>query len=411
MPAMSPQDSYPAFKGDRISLAEARRTGGGPVAGRYRAGRIEDESGSIEVRIRGPAPVPDGAWVSGRLEQGGSGWELLERIVHTVPRPGRAPGTDPARVRWLSENRTRLLRFIREYFEQEGFLEVETPQLVRCPAVEAQIHALEAGEGFLSTSPELHLKRILAGGNERIFEIARVFREEERGRRHLREFTMLEWYRAFGGTEHLVRDLEALVAGLSALFGRPVPARPFPRRSWRSLFVEAVGLDPFSFPDRGRACEAMARKARSCGFVPPGAGGSFEDLCEGLWAHEVEPRLGRMGALFVTEFPEWTAALARTRNSGGLTVAERLELYLDGIEIANGYHELNDPEANRRRLQACNEARRNAGRPPYPEDGGFFGALEAGMPPASGAALGLERLLMWLLGKDHISEVVFFAPP
>jgi len=289
----------------------------------------------------------------------------------------------------------------RRFFGKAGFVEVSTPTIVTCPAAEARLHAIPAGERYLRTSPEIHLKRLLADGMERIFEIGPAFRQEEVGVRHLEEFTILEWYRAFAPLGQIIKDCEALVAGACRTLGRHNLALPIERKTWRQAFRDVVGVDPFEARPTETLRQALRAEAEKAGLVL-GTEPVFEDLCEGLFVAVVEPTLKTYEALILTDFPAWTAALARIQKRGPVEVADRFELYLGGTEIANAYHELNDPAANRARLESCNRLRTQAGRRAYPPDEKFFNDLEKGMPPASGAALGVDRLLMWLLDTPDI---------
>lgn len=278
------------------------------------------------------------------------------------------------------ELRARVLRGIRAFFAERGFLEVETPHRIPANAPEPHIDAVPSGEWYLHTSPELAMKRLLAAGYPRIFQICRCWREGERGKRHLPEFTMLEWYRAQADYRALMRDCEDL---LTALGFAPDAARPWPRIAVDEAFRRWAGTTPEAALDAG----------------------TFDELV----AFGIEPALAGLGTpAFLVDYPAACAALAR-RKPGRAELAERFELYVGGLELANGFSELTDPEEQRARFEADREARRRTGRDPYPLPEPFLDDL-ARMPPAAGIALGVDRLVMLLAGAETIDEVVAFGP-
>ncbi len=291
--------------------------------------------------------------------------------------------------------RSRALTAIRGFFIARGFLEIETPVRIPAPAMELHIDAPPAGPGhWLRTSPELHMKRLLAAGCERIFQMGPCFREGERGARHNPEFTMLEWYRAHSGSDEILEDTEALVRhvaqaarGGTTLMGPGGGtvdlAPPWQVLTVREAFLTWAGWDPVAAYDPDR----------------------FDlDL-----VNRVEPALPRDRPVVLSDYPAAAAALARLK-PGDPAVAERWELYIGGLEIANAYGELTDPQVQRARFYACAEARRALGRDVYPLDEAFLGALEAGLPPSGGIALGVDRLVMLLCGAKAIEEVRPFCP-
>ena len=284
-----------------------------------------------------------------------------------------APGT----LRFRSD----VLATVRLFFRQQGFCEVETPTLVRSPGMEPQLCAVPAGERWLITSPEYHMKRLLASGMDRIYQIARCFREDERGAHHAREFTMLEWYRAGVGYEALMEDCEALLAHLLPLHrGAASLAAPFERLTVAEAFLRHAGADASALP---------------------------EDDFFRLLVERVEPQLGRQRPTVLYEWPAAYAALARLKPDDP-AVALRFELYAGGIEIANAFDELCDAAEQRRRLLGEQATRRARGLEVYPLDERFLDAVGR-MPAASGIALGLDRLVMLLWGARHIEEVRAFA--
>ncbi len=291
------------------------------------------------------------------------------------------------------ELRSRVIRAIRGYFEGEGFLEVQTPVLTRSPAPEPHIDAVSTSCGrFLITSPELHMKRLLAAGFERIFQIGPVFREGERGRLHLPEFTLLEWYRLGADYRKLQEDCVHLIRFVCRAIGQP---HPFPyhertldaERPWEWITVR----------------EAFRRYA---GWEPgPQADPDRFDLD---LVGKVEPNLGHPAPSILYDYPADQAALARLK-PGDPTVAERFELYWAGIELANGFSELTDPVEQRERFARTLEQRRRAGQKVTPMPESFLDAL-AKLPDCAGIALGVDRLVMILGGQQRIEAVVAFPP-
>ena len=264
---------------------------------------------------------------------------------------------------------------------------------IPAPALEDYIDAEPAGEHFLRTSPELHMKRLVAAGCSRLFQIGPCFRRGEQGRRHLPEFTMLEWYRAPADYRDILDDaVELLRSVAQAVIGgtrlRYCATEVDVGEAWEELTVD----------------EAFARFA---GVTATEAveTGEFERVL----SEQVEPHLGCGRPTVLLDYPLDLAGLAR-RKAGMPPRAERWELYVGGLELANAYSELIDAEEQRRRFAATAEMRREQGRPVYPLDQRFLGALDAGLPPCGGIALGVDRLLMTLCSAACISDVVAFPP-
>ena len=267
--------------------------------------------------------------------------------------------------------RARVMRQMREFFDSRGFIEVDTPVRIAAPAPEPHIDCPQVAPverpTFLRASPELQMKKLLASGMARIYQIGPCFREGERGRRHNPEFTMLEWYRADADYMDILDDMESLVSevlGVSA---------PFDRLAVRDAYRRWAGWDPFAEWDADRFDVDMAVK--------------------------IEPSLPK-SPVFLMDYPPAAASLSRMRGE----VAERWELYVDGIELANAFSELVDPEEQRRRFELAREDRRRLGEADYPIDGEFLEAL-ARMPPSGGVALGVDRLVMLACNADGISAV------
>lgn len=298
------------------------------------------------------------------------------------------PNWGLARKRQHLEQRARIVHTIRAFFVAAGFLEIETPHLLPGNAPELHIDPVAAGDGFLHTSPELCMKRLLAAGYRQIFQLCRCWRLGERGARHLPEYTMLEWYRQGCDYQALMDDCEALLRAL-------VPAGEL---SWQGEAVDLAA--PWELLT---VREAFARHAA----VPLDralAEGRFDEAM----ALEIEPHLGRGRPTFLHEYPAACAALAR-KKPGAPELAERFELYIYGLELANAFSELTDPDEQRQRFICEEEERRRAGKTPVPLPEKFLAELGT-LGSAAGIALGVDRLVMLLTGAATIDEVVAFTP-
>jgi len=307
-------------------------------------------------------------------------------------RPGAS--LDPLRPR------APVLRAVRAHFDAEGVLEVETPSLGSRTVTDPSIESLTARDGagrawYLQTSPEFAMKRLLAAGSGSIYQITRAFRDGERGRHHNHEFSMLEWYRVGFDHHRLIDDIDML---LDAILG----SDPSRRLTFREAFSRHLGLDPLTAPltDLHDAC-------RSRGFESRVAGAGRDECLDWLLCVAVQPALGS-GRVYLLDFPASRAALARVR-TGSQPVAERFELYIDGIEVANGYHELRDAEELRRRMQRDIKVRSRMGQPVPEVDDRLLAAHEAGLPACAGVAVGLDRLVMLAGRYQSLREVLAFA--
>ena len=285
--------------------------------------------------------------------------------------------------------RHRLAREIRRYFDDRDYLEVTTPVRIPAPAPEEYIESIPAGGQFLRTSPELAMKVLLSRGYERIYQLGPAFRAEERGRRHREEFTILEYYQA--GLDYL--GLLELTAGLL----REAAQRLFgvPRLHYRGNWIELGGE-----PERLTVAEAFRRFA-GCSVEEAEQRDCFDELM----VTKIEPELGRGRPTFLCDYPAARASLARLRPDDS-AVAERWELYLEGLELANAYGELIDSVEQRRRFREAAAFRARQGMLAYPEPEDFFAALDRGLPPCSGCALGFDRLVMVFADAADIAEVV-----
>ena len=274
------------------------------------------------------------------------------------------------------KTRAGVLRTIRAFFDARGFVEVETPVRIPAPAPEPHIDCPPSGDWFLRASPELQMKKLLAAGLPRIYQIGPCFREGEKGRRHNPEFTMLEWYRADADYNDIAADMEALVAEVLRTSKNSFLPTPFARITVREAYLRWAGWDPVETWGQDRFDFDMATK--------------------------IEPNLPKE-PLFLMDYPAPAASLARLKASDP-RVAERWELYVGGMELANAFTELTDPGEQRRRFEAARSERRALGEADYPLDEEFLSAL-AHMPRAGGVALGVDRLVMLACGAASIGEV------
>jgi lysyl-tRNA synthetase class 2 len=289
--------------------------------------------------------------------------------------------------------RCQVLRSIRSFFEERGFLEVDTPVRTTAPAPERHIEAIAAEDGhFLVTSPELYMKRLLAAGYEKVFQVSHVFRKGERGRRHLPEFTLLEWYRAGSTYLDLQTDCRDLLTSVCRASGRS--------KGWFYL-DEWLSVD--GEWDKYTVREAFSRFA---GWEPGNR--PDEDRFDRDLVEKIEPRLGFPRPCFLSDYPSSQAALARLKE-GDPTVAERFEMYWAGIELANGFSELTDATEQLVRFHETLEERQRAGLARYPLPEAFLKSLEH-LPPCAGIALGVDRLIMLLAGASSLDSIVAFPP-
>ncbi len=288
--------------------------------------------------------------------------------------------------------RAAMIQSIRRFFLDQGFLECETPLRIPAPAPEPHIDAIASDEWFLQTSPELCMKRILAAGYPKIFQICKCFRAGERGAFHLPEFTMLEWYRTGADYRTLMDDCESLTARVAGELGlggavswqgkRIALLPPWERITVREAFTRYAGLS---------VEEALRR-----------------DCFDETMVSAIEPHLGMERPVFLYEYPTELGALARV-NAENPEVAERFELYIAGLELANAFSELTDVEEQRRRFEKASRDRRLKNCPAYPLPERFLESLSR-MPPSAGIALGIDRLAMIIADQATIDTVVAFTP-
>lgn len=298
------------------------------------------------------------------------------------------------------ELRARMLRAAREYFAATRALEVETPLLSQAAVTDVHLQSIQARAmertGYLHTSPEYAMKRLLAAGCGDIWQVCKVFRDQESGRWHNPEFTMIEWYRV--GIDHhaLMHDVERLIAAM-------LPTGGFDRTE-RLTYQEAVQLH--AGVDALRDSTALiAARLESAGIEVPASVREERDACLDLMMSTlVGPRLGSERLTFIYDYPASQAALARVRGE----VASRFEVYWHGVELANGFHELLEAQEQRRRFEQDLARRRERGLPAVAIDERFLMALKSGVPECSGVALGFDRLVMCAVGATHIDQVLAF---
>jgi lysyl-tRNA synthetase class 2 len=288
--------------------------------------------------------------------------------------------------------RATILQSIRTFFIEEGYLEVETPCRIPAPAPEAHIDAIPSGSWFLQPSPELCMKRMMAAGYQKIFQLCRCWRERERGNQHLPEFTLLEWYRAGVDYHSLMEECEALIQYVSTAIGLGP-----------KIFFHGQEIDLSGPWQRVSVKEAFHR------YTQTSLSEALKRDCfDERVVQDIEPRLGIGKPMFMYDYPAQRGALARLKQ-GDPSVAERFELYIGGLELANGFSELIDSEEQRKRFHLENENRRSLGKSHYSIPDKFLEELDS-MPPSAGIALGVDRLVMVFLDAQTIDEVVAFTP-
>lgn len=300
-----------------------------------------------------------------------------------------------------------VLKAIRSFLYDRGYLEVETPYLANAAPSDPYIEPLtvfvgDSGPYYLHTSPEIGMKKVLAAGMGKIFQICKVFREEEFQEHHSVEFTMVEWYLsgtyldAIGETRGLIQSVSRALGGEGSAYTE----QPWNTYELGPLFLELTGINPL-FLSREDLFSTMVGRCFQ-GLKPDDR---WEDLFFKLLIQEVEPRmLEREGSpYFIKDWPASLTAMAKKKDEYSV---ERFELYMRGLEIANGYTELLDPAEQRTRVSADNEVRQALGKRSFPPDHGFFDALAGIRGPVAGVSVGVDRLLVILLGKERISEVL-----
>jgi len=351
-------------------------------------------------------------------------------MTETGPaRTGRAPWWRPdvyIRKRPFVEGRARIAAALRAFFDGRGFLEVDTPALQVSPGLEPHLKAFETElQGphpdyrlrlYLHTSPEFAMKKLLAAGLPRIYQLCHTFRNGERSSTHHPEFSMVEWYRAGEGYEALIDDCRGLLqaalraSGRERLTWRGMDSDPF--ADWEILtvaeaFDRFTGIDILATAPDPQAPDIalLDAEARKIG-ISARPGDRWDDLFFRIFLARIEPRLGVGGPTVLKDYPVSMAALSRAK-PGDPRLAERFELYVCGLELANAFGELTDPSAQRARFLADMDLKETLYGVRYPIDEDFLSALEHGLPECAGIALGFDRLVMLATGAEHIEDVLW----
>lgn len=318
------------------------------------------------------------------------------RPYFSMPIPSWTSSATPA----ILQRRAQLNRYLREFFYQRQVLEVEVPLMaaagVSDPHIDCLTTRFNQADYYLQSSPEYAMKRLLADASGDIYSLGKAFRNGEQGRRHNPEFTMLEWYRLGFDEQQLMAEVAELIAGL-------IDDLPVVYLSYGELFVQHLGINPYTAALND--LQALVHQHLDMGdYVCPDSSTALDILISQI----IEPQLPR-GLVFICDYPAEQAALARlAKNSGGQPVAKRFEAFLNGMEIANGYWELNDAAEQRRRFEHDLQLRQQQGLAAVPLDQHLMAALENGLPDCAGVAIGIDRLLMQLSSASSIAEVLSF---
>jgi len=297
------------------------------------------------------------------------------------------------------KKRAQIMRKIRRFFIDKGYFEVETPLMASHGVTDVYLNnfSVETPEGiaYLQTSPEFHMKRLLAADSGPIFQLAKVFRDDEKGRLHNREFSLLEWYRP--GFDH-----HALMQEVDDLLQFILETGPALKLTYQQAFLTATNLDPFA-----HSAEQLNQVLCHHGLEQVLSDEEYDSNAPYylLMSHVVEPYFANsLAPVFIYDFPKSQAALAQCREE----VASRFEVYFKGKELANGFHELTEPHEQRQRFEADNHLREQLNLPTQAIDDYFIAALQSGLPDCAGVALGVDRLCMIALEKNSISQVLSF---
>lgn len=311
------------------------------------------------------------------------------------------PGIDPSSLRYRSE----LLQSLRSFFQQRQVIEVDVPVLARSTVTDINIESVNAlasgNSGYLQTSPEYFMKRLLAAGSGDIFCLGKAFRDAESGRRHNPEFTLLEWYRCGWDEHQLMAEVAELISQLANVGADAQLA--VTKLSYGECFKSVLSVDPHSA--KLASLQQMAVDASSESWAQE----SRANCLDLLFSLSVEPQLPN-GLVFIYDYPACQAALAQLHlNVQGQSVSRRFEVFFNSMELANGYMELTDAAQQRQRFEKEVELRSAQNKPAVVIDEKLMAALDSGLPPCAGVALGVDRLLMQLLGTDAIDQVMAFS--
>jgi len=417
MPQADPNEEYPARSRRTCVIRQIPPSKTVVIAGRVQVVQdrclLSDQSGSIQL-IDSP-PLADGSIVEATGIATDDGFRVAS---HRTLSPS---SRDAMSTRRLHKLRANVFREIRSYFDSREFVEVETPLLTRTPGMEPHLLSFETQTAtgrrlYLPTSPEYAMKRLLSEGLEQIYQICKSFRDEDAASFHNPEFTMLEWYRGYADYNTIASDTEELVAYVASRtlgatrirFGdRDIElSPPWERLTVRDAFSQHSDIEanPCGDPEE---FVAAARNSRRSNIDDAD---DFDTAFFKVFLDQVEPDLGHPQPTILTEYPASMAALAK-RSESDPRVAERFEVYIAGIELANAFTELNDPAEQRTRLEQEASERAALSAPEYEIDQRFIEALERGIPPSGGIALGVDRLIMLLANARHIRDVLAFPFP
>ena len=303
----------------------------------------------------------------------------------------------------ILKERARILQSIRAFFAQRNVLEVETPVISAAAITDPQLESFSTRyhqkKMYLHTSPEFYMKRLLAAGSGDIYQLSKVFRDDENGRNHNPEFTMLEWYRLGFDHHQLMDEMEVLVSGL--IKNKKID---FTRLSYQQAFIEQLEIDPF---------EADVMQLKQCAKrfeieTPQGMDDDRDMWLDWLMVESVAPGFSKEGFTFLYDYPASQASLARLDKDDSRK-ANRFELFYGELELANGFYELTDADEQARRFENDHVVRQQRGQKLMPVDECLLDALRSGLPECSGVAIGVDRLVMLMVGADHIKEVISFG--
>ena len=298
------------------------------------------------------------------------------------------------------KNRARIIKNVRKFFDDDGFLAVETPCVVPCPTMDAHIHGFEVtGAGFLHASPEFEMKKLLVAGCEKIYQICPVFRKEVVGKLHSTEFTMIEWYRTNADYFDLMNDCQNLIQNISGNYSHK------DKKCNSNLKWEIITVSD-AFEKYANLClddylDDTPRFAKDCG-VKTSKDDTWDDIFHTIMAQKIEPFLGSPAPTILHDYPKSMASLARLNDKG---FAQRMELYICGIELANGFSELTDADVQRARFKKDRAQKQEIYGFSYAPDEDFLNALELGMPKSAGIALGIDSLVMLVGDARDINQV------
>jgi len=410
-----------------------------PLANGRFAGSLRDDSGTLAFQTD---EITDFRTEQTSLRPGDiveivlnrqDGKFVVQTLRRLVPTQVDWPALHPETTNWkraiiseeqksLLEKRSQLIQQIRAFFLERGFLEIDAPTLINYPGQEPHLEPFvttyQTGTGetvplYLQTSPEFSMKKLLTAGFEKIFYLGHSFRNEPVSSLHQPEFLMLEWYRAYADYTALMADCEELLRTLADfLYSEPKIffqneslnlSQPFQRLTVKEVLEKFAGIGYSSV----RTNEAFARVARAKGYKAVKASWAWDDIFFEIFLNEIEPKLGKPVPTFLIEYPASMGALAH-RIENQPEFVERFELYAAGIELANAFTELNDPEEQVTRFLEDQAVRKKAGKEPFPIDSEFIEALRIGMPPAAGIALGVDRLFMILLDQPFLWRITQF---